>query len=48
MVKDHSDSESGNPELLLPISSKDYFICTIHRLENSYHDVFYTSLAGMK
>ena len=28
MVKDHSDSEEGNP-LLFPISSKDSFICTI-------------------
>ena len=31
MVKDHSDSERGNPlsphELLFPISSKGYFIC---------------------
>ena len=33
MVKDHSDSEKGNPlpphGLLFPISSKGYFICTI-------------------
>ena len=33
MVKDHSDSEKGNPlpphRLLLSINSKDYFICTI-------------------
>ena len=33
MVKDHSDSERGNPlpphGLLFPISSKDSFICTI-------------------
>ena len=33
MVKDHSDSERGNPlpphGLLFPINSKDYFICTI-------------------
>ena len=33
MVKDHSDSEKGNPlpphRLLFPISSKGYFICTI-------------------
>ena len=33
MVKDHSDSEKGNPlpphELLLPISSKGSFICII-------------------
>ena len=33
MVKDHSDSEKGNPlpphRLLFPISSNGYFICTI-------------------
>ena len=33
MVKDHSDSEKGNPlpshGLLFPISSKDSFICII-------------------
>ena len=33
MVKDHSDSERGNPllphMLLFPINSKDSFICTI-------------------
>ena len=33
MVKDHSDSERGNPlpphRLLLPINNKDCFICTI-------------------
>ena len=33
MVKDHSDSEKGNPlpphMLLLSINSKGYFICTI-------------------
>ena len=33
MVKDHSDSEKGNPlpphRLLFPINSKDSFICTI-------------------
>ena len=35
MVKDHSDSERGNPlpphGLLFPISSKGSFICTIDR-----------------
>ena len=33
MVKDHSDSEKGNPKpphrLLFPIDSKGSFICTI-------------------
>ena len=35
MVKDHSDSEKGNPlpphGLLIPINSKGSFICTIPR-----------------
>ena len=48
MVKDHSDSERGNPlsphGLLFPISSKGSFICT-------FHDLCYTSrgeLAGTR
>ena len=36
MVKNHSDSERGNPlpshELLFPISSKGYFICIIPQI----------------
>ena len=36
MVKDHSDSEKGNPlpphRLLFPISSKGSFICTIPQI----------------
>ena len=49
MVKDHSESERGNPlpphELLLPISSKGYFICIIPQTiqDNTYHDLCYTS-----
>ena len=40
MVKDHSDSERGNPlpphGLLFPISSKGSFICTIpHRIAHT-------------
>ena len=39
MVKDHSDSEKGNPltphGLLFPISSKGSFICTIP--QTGYH-----------
>ena len=53
MVKDHSDSEKGNPllphRLLLSINSKGSFICT--RQDNTYHGFCYTSrgaLAGMK
>ena len=41
MVKDHSDSERGNPlpphGLLVPISSNGSFICIIHRQDNTYH-----------
>ena len=56
MVKDHSDSEKGNPlpphGLLLSINSKGSFICTIqHRQDNTYHGVCYTSrgaLAGTR
>ena len=37
MVKDHSDSERGNPlpphGLLFPINSKGSFICTIPQTE---------------
>ena len=37
MVKDHSDSEKGNPlpphRLLFPINSKGSFICTIQQTE---------------
>ena len=53
MVKDHSDSERGNPRLphrlLFPISSKGSFICL--RQDNTYHGLCYTSreaLAGTK
>ena len=55
MVKDHSDSERGNPlplhGLLFPIKSKGSFICTIHRENSTYHGLCYTSrgaLAGMR
>ena len=57
MVKDHSDSERGNPlpphGLLFPISSKGSFVCIIpqHRQDNTYHGLCYTSrgaLAGTR
>ena len=39
MVKDHSDSEKGNPllphRLLFPISSKGSFICTIPQITHT-------------
>ena len=52
MVKDHSESERGNPllphRLLFPISSKGSFICIIPQ---TYHSLCYTSrgaLAGTR
>ena len=56
MVKDHSDSEKGNPlpphRLLFPINSKGYFIYTpSHRQDSTYHGLCYTSrgaLAGTR
>ena len=53
MVKDHSDSERGNPlppyGLPFSINSKGYFICT-HIQGSTYQDLWYTchgALAGM-
>ena len=50
MVKDHSDSERGNPllphGLLFPVNSKGSFICN-----STYHSLCYTShgaLAGTR
>ena len=45
MVKDHSDSERGNPlpplhGLLFPFSSMGSFICTTHRHDSTYHGLF--------
>ena len=57
MVKDHSDSEIGNPlpphGLLFPISSKGSFIynASSHRQDDTYHSLWYTSrgaLAGTR
>ena len=56
MVKDHSDSERGNPlpplGLLFPINSKGCFICTIPQTgDSTYHSLCYTSrgaLAGTR
>ena len=55
MVKDHSDSEKGNPlppyRLLLSINSKGSFICTIPLQDNTYHGLCYNSrgaLAGTR
>ena len=47
MVKDHSDSEKGNPlpphRLLFTINSKGYFICTIPQTGYTYLGICYTS-----
>ena len=50
MVKDHSDSEKGNPllphRLLFPINSKGSY-----RQDSTYHGLYYTSrgaLAGTR
>ena len=44
MVKDHSDSERGNPlsshRLLFPISSKGSFICNIYPTDNTYNGLW--------
>ena len=46
MVKDHSDSEKGNPlppyRLLFPINSNVSFICIIPQ-DSTYHGLCYTS-----
>ena len=51
MVKDHSDSERGNPlpphGLLFPNSSKGSFICNIPQQDNIYHGLYYTSRAAL-
>ena len=55
MVKDHSDSEKGNPllphGLLFPISSQGFLYASSHRQDNTYHSLCYTSrgaLAGTR
>ena len=55
MVKDHSDSEKGNPlpphRLLFPIDSKDFLYAPCHRQDSTYHGLCYTSrgaLAGTR
>ena len=52
MVKDHSDSEKGNPlpahRLLLSINSKVFFIyAPSHRQDNPYHGLCYTSCGAL-
>ena len=51
MVKDHSDSEKGNPlppyKLLLSINSKGSFICTIPQTGYTSHGLCYTSRGAL-
>ena len=51
MVKDHSDSERGNPlpphRLLFPISSKGFLYASSHRQDNTYHSLCYTSRGAL-
>ena len=50
MVKDHWDSERGNPlpphRLLFPISSKGLYASS-HRQDDTYHSLCYTSRAAL-
>ena len=56
MIKNHSNSERGNPlpplhGLLIPISSKGSLYAPSNRQDSTYHDLCYTSrgaLAGTK
>ena len=51
MVKDHSDSERGNPlpphGLLFPINSKGSFICTVPQTGWHIPQPFYTSRGAL-
>ena len=51
MVKDHSNSERGNPllshGLLLPISSKGIFNALSHRQDCTYRGLCYTSQGSL-
>ena len=55
MVKDHSDSERGNPlpphGLLFPINRRVLLYAPSHRQDSTYHGLCYTSrgaLAGTR
>ena len=51
MVKDHSDSERGNPlpphGLLFSIDSKGLLYAPSHRQGNTYHSLCYTSRGAL-
>ena len=55
MVKDHSDSERGNPlpphRLLFPLAARVLLYASSRRQDNTHHDLCYTSrgaLAGTR
>ena len=51
MVKDHSDSEKGNPlsphGILFPINSKSSFYALSHKQDSIYHGLCYTSRGAL-
>ena len=51
IVKDHSDSESGNPllphGLPFPTSSKGSLYAPYHRQDSTYHSVWYSSRGAL-
>ena len=51
MVKDHSDSEEGNPlpphRLLFPINSKVFLYAPSHRQDSTYHGLCYASRGAL-
>ena len=55
MVKGHTDSKRGNPlppnRLFFRLAARYFYICIIHRQDNIYHGLYYTSrgaLAGTR
>ena len=52
LLKDHSDSERGNPlpphRLLFPISSKGFLYAPSHRQDSTYHGPCYIWLGGAR
>ena len=51
MVKDHSDSQRGNPlpphGLLFPINSKFFLYARSHRQDSTYHGLCYASRGAL-
>ena len=51
MVKDHSDSERGNPlplhELSFRLAARFFLYASSHRKDNTYHVICYTSSGAL-